>query len=100
MFFLFQAEDGIRDYKVTGVQTCALPISTRSPAPPLTTSSMATRMAAPRVARPGRRAAAEPIPIRPATTRTPVVAAGRTAARRSEEGRGGEEGRSRGAPYH
>ena len=22
----FQAEDGIRDYKVTGVQTCALPI--------------------------------------------------------------------------
>src|SRR5256885_12403443 len=25
--FLFQAEDGIRDYKVTGVQTCALPIS-------------------------------------------------------------------------
>src|ERR1039457_5380106 len=23
---LFQAEDGIRDYKVTGVQTCALPI--------------------------------------------------------------------------
>src|SRR6266850_2703270 len=31
--FFFQAEDGIRDYKVTGVQTCALPIlwgSTRS----------------------------------------------------------------------
>src|ERR1039457_7058972 len=27
--FFFQAEDGIRDYKVTGVQTCALPISTR-----------------------------------------------------------------------
>src|SRR5256885_102319 len=25
--FFFQAEDGIRDYKVTGVQTCALPIS-------------------------------------------------------------------------
>src|SRR5688500_20370666 len=25
--FLFQAEDGIRGYKVTGVQTCALPIS-------------------------------------------------------------------------
>src|SRR6266850_6719733 len=29
-FFFFQAEDGIRDYKVTGVQTCALPISRRS----------------------------------------------------------------------
>src|SRR5256885_9003333 len=28
-FFFFQAEDGIRDYKVTGVQTCALPISLR-----------------------------------------------------------------------
>src|SRR5256885_14351031 len=26
MVFFFQAEDGIRDYKVTGVQTCALPI--------------------------------------------------------------------------
>src|SRR5215467_4023130 len=39
-FFFFQAEDGIRDYKVTGVQTCALPISrpswrmyTRTPRP-------------------------------------------------------------------
>src|SRR2546426_7359835 len=28
LHFFFQAEDGIRDYKVTGVQTCALPIST------------------------------------------------------------------------
>src|SRR2546426_9383738 len=28
--FFFQAEDGIRDYKVTGVQTCALPISLRA----------------------------------------------------------------------
>src|SRR5437667_9450670 len=26
-FFFFQAEDGIRDRDVTGVQTCALPIS-------------------------------------------------------------------------
>src|SRR5204862_3740280 len=26
-FFFFQAEDGIRDLYVTGVQTCALPIS-------------------------------------------------------------------------
>ena len=29
LFFFFQAEDGIRDWSVTGVQTCALPISTR-----------------------------------------------------------------------
>src|SRR5256885_9873541 len=28
--FFFQAEDGIRDYKVTGVQTCALPISAKT----------------------------------------------------------------------
>src|SRR5699024_12109106 len=28
-FFFFQAEDGIRDRNVTGVQTCALPISLR-----------------------------------------------------------------------
>src|SRR5688500_19612235 len=27
LFCFFQAEDDIRDYKVTGVQTCALPIS-------------------------------------------------------------------------
>src|SRR3954467_273391 len=28
--FFFQAEDGIRDYRVTGVQTCALPICLNS----------------------------------------------------------------------
>src|SRR5690606_39736192 len=28
-FFFFQAEDGIRDFHVTGVQTCALPICSR-----------------------------------------------------------------------
>src|SRR5690606_39761425 len=30
-FFFFQAEDGIRDFHVTGVQTCALPISSILP---------------------------------------------------------------------
>src|SRR5436309_16072803 len=30
LFFFFQAEDGIRDFHVTGVQTCALPIFQRS----------------------------------------------------------------------
>src|SRR6266496_3511798 len=30
MFFFFQAEDGIRDLYVTGVQTCALPISVQA----------------------------------------------------------------------
>src|SRR2546427_9649402 len=32
-FFFFQAEDGIRDLTVTGVQTCALPICPISPDP-------------------------------------------------------------------
>src|SRR2546422_3598964 len=37
IFFFFQAEDGIRDVAVTGVQTCALPICspTYAPAPNL-----------------------------------------------------------------
>src|SRR2546422_11763372 len=33
VFFFFQAEDGIRDVAVTGVQTCALPISGRQGRP-------------------------------------------------------------------
>src|SRR5713226_270097 len=33
-FFFFQAEDGIRDGRVTGVQTCALPIYRRGRCPP------------------------------------------------------------------
>src|SRR2546428_13691502 len=32
LFFFFQAEDGIRDLIVTGVQTCALPICVGEPA--------------------------------------------------------------------
>src|SRR5690625_5362411 len=34
-FFFFQAEDGIRDGHVTGVQTCALPICRTQPRPSL-----------------------------------------------------------------
>src|SRR5690606_40214179 len=30
LLFFFRAEDGIRDFHVTGVQTCALPISERA----------------------------------------------------------------------
>src|SRR2546429_1293794 len=33
LFFFFQAEDGIRDVAVTGVQTCALPISNEAKIP-------------------------------------------------------------------
>src|SRR2546430_14392209 len=35
LFFFFQAEDGIRDLTVTGVQTCALPISQAASRPGL-----------------------------------------------------------------
>src|SRR3712207_7289390 len=53
-FFFFQAEDGIRDIGVTGVQTCALPISTRRArmaAPGLPALlALAARRAAPPVA--------------------------------------------------
>src|SRR5438874_9765374 len=37
--FFFQAEDGIRDLYVTGVQTCALPISARDAAGNVATGS-------------------------------------------------------------
>src|SRR2546430_10553890 len=45
--FFFQAEDGIRDLTVTGVQTCALPIcvARRSPNPAALVPSMTMRSA-------------------------------------------------------
>src|SRR5260221_11805032 len=49
LFFFFQAEDGIRDHCVTGVQTCALPIlspaSAASSASKRTISKPSTRKA-------------------------------------------------------
>src|SRR5207253_6520012 len=82
-FFFFQAEDGIRDGHVTGVQTCALPISiTSTPAaaqlPPAPTSSF------PMITEPPGNSAAS---LPPASTR-------------SEERRVGKECRSRWSPYH
>src|SRR5690606_40220697 len=41
-FFFFQAEDGIRDFHVTGVQTCALPILTGSCMPTAATKVPST----------------------------------------------------------
>src|SRR5690625_7717192 len=40
-YFFFQAEDGIRDGHVTGVQTCALPISIERRSEPIRTLSFA-----------------------------------------------------------
>src|SRR2546430_5331999 len=42
LFFFFQAEDGIRDLTVTGVQTCALPISMGGCAGAMTLGSTTT----------------------------------------------------------
>src|SRR6266513_4661113 len=67
----FQAEDGIRDRNVTGVQTCALPISTPTP------------------------------DIAACRCRSGFAWADRaSASSRSEERRVGKECRSRGSPYH
>src|SRR5699024_11645493 len=42
-FFFFQAEDGIRDRNVTGVQTCALPICLMRAHPDIDTIAVAPR---------------------------------------------------------
>src|SRR2546426_9183077 len=86
-FFFFQAEDGIRDYKVTGVQTCALPIS-------------ATVFIADGNLSQARRTLDARLPGRTdlldqAVGQRDVVQLGR-----SEERRGGKECRSRWSPYH
>src|SRR2546430_13646905 len=55
LFFFFQAEDGIRDLTVTGVQTCALPISLTRGRCPATRTRSAPWHRGPRES-PGRRA--------------------------------------------
>src|SRR5690349_22044835 len=87
-FFFFQAEDGIRDLYVTGVQTCALPISD------------------PRLRRrPARRRGEPPARVRalvhrgPARPRAgPDAEQPATLLARSEERRVGKECRSRWSP--
>src|SRR5437773_7119731 len=80
-FFFFQAEDGIRDRDVTGVQTCALPICHL--APPRRDGPTPERRHRPRAGRsPGRR---------------PRLRARRAGGGRSEERRVGKEWRSGGA---
>src|SRR5207237_3835509 len=73
--FFFQAEDGIRDSSVTGVQTCALPISSEDIAE--TFSAMSSEGM-----RPG------------------LSATYRSGTLRSEERRVGKECRSPRSPYH
>src|SRR5256885_11374021 len=80
--FFFQAEDGIRDYKVTGVQTCALPILSRVSG---VSGKAQTRMSL-----------VDSSCFRPSA---PLCVA-RPAMLRSEERRVGKECRSRWSPYH
>ena len=78
-FFFFQAEDGIRDTSVTGVQTCALPILFVTPA--LGVVSVSAYVDIP------------PPPVAPDIHVALPFA-------RSEERRVGKECRSRWSPYH
>src|SRR5256885_5712977 len=96
-FFFFQAEDGIRDYKVTGVQTCALPIysSLMISAAPLAARFSISRSRTENSLLASMKAALA------AGAATGGVAPGRPIlARGSEERRVGKECRSRWSPYH
>src|SRR5690625_7515456 len=85
-FFFFQAEDGIRDGHVTGVQTCALPISwwLLLVAVPLLIASTVWAYASPVTE------------IPPGKVLLPTY----LAPTRSEERRVGKESRARGTPAH
>src|SRR5439155_14824123 len=89
-FFFFQAEDGIRDGHVTGVQTCALPISRAGSVAAARSCRRSRRSTAARGAASAPRGAA---PSRgTAGRRTPPPS--RPWAGRSEERRVGKECRS------
>src|SRR5256885_9183878 len=96
LFFFFQAEDGIRDYKVTGVQTCALPIWA------LPDGDRGAREPEGRQENPGRPRLAGVADRQDQQERPAPVDRGGQGVEpgRSEERRVGKEGRSRGAPYH
>src|SRR5207253_3396098 len=85
VFLFFQAEDGIRDGHVTGVQTCALPIFEVRRQPAVQRGDAARR-------REPRRA-----PVRRPLVRDGAEGGRRPLLRRSEERRVGKEGSWRGA---
>src|SRR5690606_39986978 len=94
-FFFFQAEDGIRDFHVTGVQTCALPIwATGIGSPSETVGS--SRTATLRSTQPARRRGTTS--SGPSNPTRQIWATGRSA--RSEERRVGKEGGCGWAPEH
>src|SRR2546427_7729941 len=92
-FFFFQAEDGIRDLTVTGVQTCALPILRCrlgvSPGLAALNGPLITTLVMP------------PAAVNTDLIRKSEYASSTPAALcRSEERRVGKECRSRWSPYH
>src|SRR5260370_25587126 len=98
LFFFFQAEDGIRDSSVTGVQTCALPICLLTALPfELVHADVCFNRVARREAAWNRyfRNVSGKSKLRQRVTR---MGASREA--RSEERRVGKECRSRWSPYH
>src|SRR5438128_3218699 len=84
-FFFFQAEDGIRDATVTGVQTCALPIFDPDHRLLVVEQELGQRARELRLADP---------------RRTEKQEAAEGPIRRSEERRVGKECRSRWSTYH
>src|SRR5256886_12813649 len=98
IIFFFQAEDGIRDLTVTGVQTCALPILSFSACTitlPVTASTAGPRSTT------STRAVARNRYHTPQATATITARINPTLrTTRSEERRVGKECRSRWSPYH
>src|SRR2546430_2896460 len=95
-FFFFQAEDGIRDLTVTGVQTCALPISPDMPGFEMLEARM------PKMGIRGTatgRFALRDVKV-PKENILGPQGKGLKVALRSEERRVGKECRSRWSPYH
>src|SRR5258708_10199953 len=97
-FFFFQAEDGIRDDLVTGVQTCALPISNQLSeiVDNIGLSVSGINMAYNNSGTIGVEDADIMITLKPAHAPT----ANYVQTMRSEERRVGKECRSRWSPYH
>src|SRR5258708_15599706 len=96
--FFFQAEDGIRDDLVTGVQTCALPISIVGMAAHLENKGFGALDMAGLAQKGGAVWSHLQIAAKPDDIRT--VRLGLGGAKRSEERRVGKECRSRWSPYH
>src|SRR5437016_11376212 len=97
MFFFFQAEDGIRDWSVTGVQTCALPILGSSG--PVITGADEVVIASWLTTLPCGSNFFSIVRLRPSESK-PSEAKPIGFIWRSEERRVGKECRSRWSPYH